>query len=73
MATIEIPVEGMSCGGCVKSIERALMGHKGVSSAQASLEKKRVSVSYDSALVSPGHLEQVIQKAGFSVPNQSPP
>jgi copper chaperone len=70
MATIEIAVDGMTCGGCVKSIERALLGQTGVSTAQASLEKKQVSISFDSALVTPAHLERAILRAGFSVPAQ---
>jgi copper chaperone len=70
MTTIDIAVDGMTCGGCVKSIERALIGQRGVSAAQASLEKKQVSISFDSEIVTPAHLEQAIQKAGFSVPAQ---
>jgi copper chaperone len=68
MASIDIAVDGMTCGGCLKSIERALMGQPGVSTAQASLEKKQVSISFDSAIVTPAQLEQAIRKAGFKVP-----
>lgn len=65
---IEIPVEGMTCGGCVKSIERALSHQIGVTAAKASLENKRVSIEFDVAAVNRAQLEQTIRKAGFTVP-----
>lgn len=68
---IEISVEGMTCGGCVKSVERALSHHIGVITAKASLEDKRVSVEFDVAAVNRAQLEHTIRKAGFSV-SQTP-
>ncbi|MBL8629251.1 MAG: heavy-metal-associated domain-containing protein [Rhodospirillaceae bacterium] len=68
MTQITIPVEGMTCGGCVKSVERALGNQAGVSSAKASLEGKNVAVEFDAAAISKAQLEAAIQKAGFSVP-----
>lgn len=68
MDHITIPVEGMTCGGCVKSVERALSHQSGVSAAKASLEAKQVKVDFDGAQVSRDQLEQTIRKAGFTVP-----
>lgn len=68
MDNIQIPVEGMTCGGCVKSVERALSAQTGVSSAKASLEGKNVDVAFDAAATSRAQLEQAIRKAGFTVP-----
>jgi copper chaperone len=67
MNTITIPVEGMTCGGCVKSVERALGHQPGVSAAKASLEAKSVTVSFDPAHASPESLATTIRRAGFSV------
>lgn len=71
MTNIIIPVDGMTCGGCVKSIERALSHQDGVSSAKASLEGKSVDVAFDAARTDRAQLEQVIRKAGFTVPAAS--
>ena len=68
MEKILIPVEGMTCGGCVKSIERALTHQAGVTSATASLEAKNVSIEFDSGVANRAQLEQAISKAGFTVP-----
>ncbi len=65
---IEISVDGMTCGGCVKSVERALSNQPGVVASKAALENKTVSVEFDSAIVTTAQLEQVIRNAGFSVP-----
>lgn len=66
---IEISVVGMTCGGCVKSVERALSNHTGVTTAKASLQDKHVSVEFDVAAVNRAQLEQTIRKAGFTVPD----
>jgi copper chaperone len=68
MTKVTIPVDGMTCGGCVKSVERALAHQPGVSTAKASLEAKNVVVEFDAAHVAPAQLEQAIRKAGFTVP-----
>jgi copper chaperone len=68
MESIVIPVEGMTCGGCVKSVERALNHQPGVKSVTASLEAKKVSIEFDSSIADRAQLEHAITKAGFIVP-----
>ena len=68
MEKIVIPVEGMTCGGCVKSVERALGNQSGVMGSKASLESKNVTVDFDAAAISRDQIEQAIRKAGFTVP-----
>ena len=41
METIDLKIEGMTCGGCVKSVMRVLSGVAGVSAADVSLEEGR--------------------------------
>jgi copper chaperone len=67
MAHIVIPVGGMTCGGCVKSVEKTLTQHAGVKAAKASLEDKQVSIEFDSSAVDRAQMEQAIRKAGFEV------
>lgn len=68
MANITIPVEGMTCGGCVSSVQRALLRIPGVSAALASLNPAQVEVDYEEARVDPSLLVQGIEDAGYAVP-----
>jgi copper chaperone CopZ len=67
MATINLKVEGITCGGCEKSIQKALLAHDGVSSASASHEAGMVDINYDDAQIQPEALKQAIEDAGFDV------
>jgi len=67
MDKVTIPIGGMTCGGCVKSIENALLRRAGVGVAKASLENKSVTVEFDAGIVQQPVLEDAIIKAGFTV------
>lgn len=67
MEKIELKVEGMTCGGCVKSIQNALNGRKGVDNAVADLEAGTVAIEFDGKLIQRSTLEQAIVDAGFDV------
>ena len=67
MEKIELKVEGMTCGGCVKSIQNALNGRKGVDTAVADLEAGTVAIEFDGKLIQRSTLEQAIVDAGFDV------
>ena len=65
MDTITIPVEGMTCGGCEKSVERALTRTPGVNEAKASMATNNVTVTFDPAAATRDQLAQTIRRAGF--------
>jgi copper chaperone len=67
MTTIELKVEGMTCGGCVKSIQNALNEQTGVSNAIANLDNASVTVDYDPALIEQNGIQAAIEAAGFDV------
>lgn len=67
MKQVEIHVEGMSCGHCVKAVEGALNKLDGVSSAKVSLEEKQVSVEYDENLVTFEQMKEAIEDQGYDV------
>jgi len=67
MEKVEIKVEGMTCGGCVKSIQNALNGRNGVDNAVADLEAGTVAIEFDGKLIQRTALEQAIVDAGFDV------
>ncbi len=61
-----IRIDGMHCGGCVKSVEKALGAVPGVTSVSVSLETGTATVSA-SPSVSPGALKQAVEDAGYDV------
>ena len=44
---VTLPVQGMSCASCVKTIEGALGNLKGVSQARVNLAAGKATVEYD--------------------------
>ena len=67
MASINLNVEGITCGGCEKSIRNALLAHDGVSAATASFETGVVVIEFDDSKVTQDQLKQAIEAAGFDV------
>jgi copper chaperone len=67
MKTIELKVEGMTCGGCVKSIQNALNEQAGVNDAIADLDSKTVKVDFDPSAIEEGAIKEAIEAAGFDV------
>jgi copper chaperone len=68
MQDLSIPVQGMSCGGCVASVQRALSSLPGVASAVATLEPPQVAVRFEPARLGADELVQAITDAGYDVP-----
>ncbi len=73
MATQEInlPVTGMTCASCVRSVERVLTKTEGVSEASVNLATERAHVSYDPAQVDAQKLIERISGAGYGVAQAS--
>ncbi len=65
METTTIKVDGMSCGGCVKSVTGVLTALDGVAKAEVSLEQKQAVVEFDAAKVTRDQIKAVIEDAGF--------
>lgn len=65
MKTIILTVEGMTCGGCVKSVTRVLEGLSGVSQVEVSLEKHNAEITFDESQVNVAQLIEAIEDAGF--------
>ncbi len=65
METTTIKVDGMSCGGCVKSVTGVLTALDGVAKAEVALEQKQAVVEFDAAKVTREQLRAAIEDAGF--------
>ena len=67
MANINLNVEGITCGGCEKSIRNALLEQTGVSEVTASHETGVVAIDFDENAIQEQQLKQAIEDAGFDV------
>ena len=67
MDSIKLKVQGMTCGGCVASVERVLKALDGVGNVDVSLERGEAAVEYDGARVTAEDLTAAIEDAGYDV------
>lgn len=67
MASITIPIEGMTCSGCVANVERVLKAIDGVRGVQVSLEPGQAKVDYLADQVDAARLRSAIEDAGYEV------
>jgi copper chaperone len=67
METTVLKVNGMTCGGCVRSVQNVLESIQGVSSAEVSLEKAQATVTYDPAQADVNRMKEGVTDAGYQV------
>ena len=65
MATVTRNIDGMTCGGCVKSVTKVLNDLDGVHSATVSLENKNAQVEFDEGKIQIAPLVEAVEDAGF--------
>ena len=65
METTVLKVTGMTCGGCVRSVNTVLKALPGVASAEVSLEKSDAKVTFDPAIANQAALRKAIEDAGY--------
>jgi Cu+-exporting ATPase len=68
---IELPVTGMTCASCVRTVERALQRADGVQEANVNLATERATVSYDPSLATVNSLIDRVANAGYGVATAS--
>ncbi len=66
--SLTIPVRGMTCGNCARSVERALSSTPGVTKATVELQAGAANVEYDPELVKPEVLANAVRDLGYEVP-----
>ena len=67
MKTDRMNVAGMTCGGCVSNVKRALMTLPGVEDVSVTLESGEVDVRFDEAKVSTKAMREALQASGYPV------
>jgi copper ion binding protein len=62
---IELTVEGMTCGGCVRSIEKKLSKVEGVEAAHVDLGTGKAIVEYDDSRAQIDQLIAAVEQIGY--------
>ena len=65
METSVLKVNGMTCGGCVRSVTNVLKALPGVANAEVSLEKSEAKVTFDPGRADVAALRKAIEGAGY--------
>ena len=65
--TLNLRVDGMTCGNCARSVERKLASTPGVTKASVDLPTSRATVEYDADLVKPDVLVNAVRQLGYKV------
>jgi len=67
MNEITLSVTGMTCGGCVNSVQKVLTALPGVQSVEVTLTPGQARVTFDPSKLERAALVQAIVDAGFGV------
>ena len=70
---VDLPVTGMTCAACARSIERTLSAIGGVTRANVNLATNTATVEFDAARVRVGDFVAAIEDLGYGVPDTEPP
>src|SRR5438034_4681115 len=65
---LDLPVSGMTCAGCAKTIEKGLSSAPGVSNASVNFATGIATVDFDPRLASPEALARIVEQLGYHVP-----
>jgi Cu+-exporting ATPase len=70
---IDLPVSGMTCAACARTIQRALGATSGVVRANVNLATNTATVEFDPASARPADFINAIEELGYGVPETEPP
>ena len=66
LQVINLDIQGMTCAGCVSSVEKALSKVDGVDMAEVNFALNRASVHYNPEFANSSQLVSAVEAAGFS-------
>ena len=66
--TVDLPVDGIHCAGCVSRVEGALLGVEGVAEASVNLATGEARVSFDPGSTRLEDMLEAVEGAGYRVP-----
>ena len=65
-ARIVLPIEGMTCASCAATVQEALAGATGVSTAGVNFATNKAAVEYDAAQTNVAQLIKAVRDAGYN-------
>ncbi len=68
---LDLPVSGMTCAACARSIERTLSAAPGVDRARVNLATNTATIEYDPTRAKPFDFVVAIEDLGFGVPKEA--
>lgn len=71
--TVEIPVRGMDCADCARSVEQAIDAVPGVETVTVLLAAEKAIIRLDPAQAGLTQVRRAIERAGYSVPDAAQP
>ncbi|MBN8590600.1 MAG: copper-translocating P-type ATPase [Anaerolineae bacterium] len=69
IASIDLPITGMTCASCVRNVEQAVAKQSGVLSVNVNLATEKATVTYLPNTVRRGDLIRAVEAAGYGVLN----
>ncbi|AMW35273.1 heavy-metal-associated domain-containing protein [Haematospirillum jordaniae] len=66
MAELTIKISGMTCSGCARTVEKAVMGIPGVTSARVDLSRQEVTLEAQETLQL-STVQKAVEQAGFDI------
>jgi copper chaperone CopZ len=66
MATIKLIVPDISCEGCASAITQSVSAMTGVEDVEVELGTKRVTVNYDSNILTPENIRERLDDIGYT-------
>ncbi len=67
MTTEQLNVSGMTCGGCVSNVSRALTAVPGVNNVDVSLPQHTATVKFDEGQTSIDAMRTAVRSAGYDI------
>ena len=64
---LNLTVRGMTCGNCVRAVERKLSATPGVTNVTVDLASAHAAIEYDGSLVTPQVLANAVRDLGYEV------
>lgn len=70
--TGQFSVKGMTCGNCVRHVEKAIQGVSGVSSVAVDLDTQQATIQYDSTITTIEAMTSAVTEAGYTIEERKP-
>jgi copper chaperone CopZ len=67
LESLNLSIRGMTCGNCVRTVERKLASTPGVTKVTVDLASASAAIEYDAGLVKPEVLANAVRDLGYEV------